>query len=305
MELMRNTPETLFPDLANAILHTAAYADVFDYPLTSIEIHRYLIRIRTTREVVEQVLQEGKLLSNTGGYYTLHGRESLVEIRSKRESIADRLWPQAISYGRIIASLPFVRMVAVTGSLAMNNVEGDQDIDYMIVTAPGWLWLARALVLAVSRWAAMRGVHLCPNYMVTERALAFPDQTIYTAHELAQMIPLFGMDVYERICRLNRWKDRFLPNAGGMPPAMPHITGKYHLPGLKSTLETALLLPPGAWLERWEMDRKIRQLGREQGKSLESCFAADYCKGHFHQHGKRTEQALRKRLSELNLEQLV
>ena len=299
---MVNTCKAQNPDLDNAILRTAAYADVFDYPLTTLEMHHYLMNFRASFEAVEQVLLEGKLLRFSAGYYTLPGREALAGVRQRRELTADPLWSQAVYYGGVIANLPFVRMVAVTGSLAMNNVESDPDIDYLIVTAPRWLWLTRALVLTVARRAAMRRVRICPNYLVTEEALVFPDQTLYTAHELKQMIPLFGMDVYARICSLNHWADRFLPNAEGLPPSAVRLTGQYPISGVKSWLEAALRFPPGLWLEQWEMKRKIYKLRREQGDSLESCFSSDYCKGHYHQHGQQTEQVLRERLLELHLE---
>ena len=163
-------------DLHDAILRTVAYEDVFDYALTSGEIHRLLSGIRTGPEIVENTLHDHSVLSFSDGYYTLPGREALVTIRRRRNQAADRLWLEAIRYGKIIASLPFVRMLAVTGSLAMNNVEGSADIDYLVVTAAGRLWTCRAMILAVARLAALRRIRLCPNYLITERALSFPDR---------------------------------------------------------------------------------------------------------------------------------
>jgi hypothetical protein len=300
---MNNSGSVFTLDLPNAILHTAAYADVFDYPLSSAEIHHYLTGVRASRDDVEQVLEKDGLLSRAGSWYTLPGREQLAAVRRHRQQIAARMWPQALGYGRLIAGLPFVRMLAVTGSLAMNNVENNPDIDYLVVTAAGRLWMVRAMVLAVARLAAVQGVRLCPNYLVTEQALAFEDQTLYAAHELAQMIPLSGMDIYRRIASLNRWKERLLPNAEGLPPGMlDRISLQDRRVRIKPALEAALLLPPGAWFERWEMGRKIRKLSYEQSASPESRFGADFCKGHKDRHAGRTEQILRQRLANLNLE---
>ncbi len=64
-----------FSELKNAILQTAAYADVFDYPLTSAEIHRYLTGVRTSREAVEQVLEEGSVLQARDGLLHASKRE--------------------------------------------------------------------------------------------------------------------------------------------------------------------------------------------------------------------------------------
>jgi hypothetical protein len=303
--VMDNPGSAFFLDLPTAILYTAAYADVFDYPLSSAEIQHYLTGVRASRDEVEQVLRGESLLSRTGIWYTLPGREHLAAVRQRREQIAARLWPQALGYGRLIAGLPFVRMVAVTGSLAMNNVENNPDIDYLVVTAGGRLWMVRAMVLAAARLAALKGVCLCPNYLVSEQALVFENHTLYTAHELAQMIPLFGMDVYQRISGLNRWKERLLPNAEGLPPTMDKILLRNKPVGMKPALEAALSLPPGTWFERWEMRRKMRMLSQEQSSSPESRFGADYCKGHKNRHAEHTEQVLRQRLANLHLEMPV
>ena len=63
---MDNPAPAFFLDLPNAILQTAAYADVFDYPLSSAEIHHYLTGVRASKEAVEQVLQKDGLLSRHG-----------------------------------------------------------------------------------------------------------------------------------------------------------------------------------------------------------------------------------------------
>jgi hypothetical protein len=288
-----------YPHLSNAILQTAAYADVFDYPLTSGEIHRYLIGLHAPREEVERFLQESRLLSWVEPYYSLPRRENLVETRRRREGIAAGLWPQAIGYGRLIARLPFVRMVAVTGALAVNNAEEGDDIDFLIVTEPGRLWFCRGLVLLVRRLAVLQGVALCPNYLVSLRTLKFYDRTLYTAHEVTQMVPLAGLDVYDMIRRQNSWVRRFLPNASS-PPVTPFTSSETISRTLgRPAWEAVLGTKPFSTVEHWEMNRKIRKLRCEQAASPESDFSADWCKGHLHRHQARTQAALAERLDRL------
>jgi hypothetical protein len=173
----------------------------------------------------------------------------------------------------------------------------------MVVTAAGRLWTCRALVLAVARLAALRRVRLCPNYLITERALSFPDRSLYSAHELVQMIPLFGMDIYNQIRNLNLWTERFLPNAEGVPSSRGGVVStKNPTCRMQSALEAGLFLPPGSWLERWEMDRKIQRLSHEQDENPEANFSMDVCKGHIHRHGLQTELSFRQRLKAMALE---
>ncbi|MCB0034452.1 MAG: hypothetical protein KDE51_10555, partial [Anaerolineales bacterium] len=152
---MSSAPATLAP-LEQAIWRTVAYVDLFDYPLTAAEIHRYLEGVAATRTEVETLLAQGALLGDhlaqTGIYFHLLGREESVAIRRQREAHSQELWSYARQYGRLFAQLPFVRMVAVTGSLAMNNVGDEADIDYFIVTENARLWLTDALVIPIVRW---------------------------------------------------------------------------------------------------------------------------------------------------------
>jgi hypothetical protein len=271
-----------------AAVQAVAYSDIFDYPLTAAELRRYLSGTPIAQADFECLLRHGPLvpehLSEIDGYYTLPGRESIVETRRQREANAARLWPRALHYGRLIAGLPFVRMVAVTGELAVNNVQPGSDIDYFIVTEPGRVWLARAMAIGVVHYAAKRGDIVCPNYLVSELALALDDRNLYTAHELAQMVPISGFVTYRRLRELNGWVADFLPNAAG-PPAVGYAAVRAERS--RAAGERALRTRAGARLERWEMERKIRKLTREHGVQAEASFTAQWCKGHVGGHESR------------------
>src|SRR5688572_17900941 len=241
--------------LSRAVLQTVAYADVFDYPLTALEIHRYLTGVYASVEAVGRALEEDHLVMRVGNYFVLPAREEIVSIRVQREARSRKLLPRAIQYGRILGALPYVRMVALTGSLAVLNVSNVVDFDYMLVTAPGRLWTARAFAIALNRFTRVGGHTLCPNLIISENILEWPVQDLYSARELCQMIPITGLDVYFRLMEANQWLRSFLPNAviGSGVSAVPH--GR--VSALQSLFEFPLRGKLGDSIEHWEMNRKI------------------------------------------------
>jgi hypothetical protein len=72
--------------------------------------------------------------------------------------------------------------------------------------------------------------------------------------------------------------------------------------GIQRALETVFRLPPANWFERWEMDRKIARLRREQAASSESYFSAEVCKGHIDKHRQKTESAIQEKLKQVALQ---
>jgi hypothetical protein len=282
-------------DLEWDILQTVAYADIFDYPMTHAEIHRYLIGREADMHSVNMAIARliGRYVADCGGYICLMGREHIVQTRLRRAEIAKRLWGYAEKYGRIVGRLPFVQMVAVTGSLAVDNTDKEGDIDLLIITAPGRLWLCRLLVIGIVKRGIRRdGITLCPNYFISTNALVITDQNPFTARELAQMVPIAGMAMYEQFRAMNNWSYAYFPNAITPPQRdiAPSSRGM-----LMRLAEWMLRTPLGAMLEAWEMRRKIKKL-TAGGVNRESEFTADMCKGHFDGHRARILSAYDQRL---------
>lgn len=296
-----------------AILKTVAYADVFDFPLTLSEISRYLIGVSASLNAVKTILQTGSLtrtlLDRESGYVFLASRKEILYARQRRSKVAAGKWPKAIHYGKMIARLPYVRMVAVTGALAVDNLDENGDLDYLIITSPRRLWMCRAMVITLVRWAALFGDVLCPNYFLSTRALAFDERNLYTAHELAQMVPISGWQTYRQIRSINQWSKTFLPNAEGSPLRAEKLitqnnNGTQGDDYIHSFTEKLLSGSAINWLEEWEMNRKIHKFTRAKTSHHEIAFGRDWCKGHFEGHAHRTLVAFEEKLSKLGIESL-
>jgi hypothetical protein len=273
--------------------------------MTLEEIHRYLVGVCVPMDKVIESLNSGKLIPqyivHKGNYYPLSGKEEIIDHRLKRARIADEKWNEAINYGTKLASFPFIRMVAVTGALALNNVEKDADIDYLIVTKPGRLWVSRALSILIVHLAKLSNIEICPNYFLSENSLQIHEVNLFTARELTQMVPIFGWEIYNKMMEINTWTRKFLPNASGLPLRgnLYPIESNPIIHQMKITSEAILQTSPGSWLESWEMKRKIKKLTRNSGDDGEYLFTTDVCKGHFHSHSSRTIVAFENRINQL------
>ncbi|MBN1921805.1 MAG: hypothetical protein JW892_11205 [Anaerolineae bacterium] len=280
--------------LEEAILYTLAYADVFSYPLRLDELQRYLVGFRASVAEVDAAARATPGIVEKDGYYLLHARGSIVALRMMREQVAAAMWPRALAYGKAIARLPFVRMVALTGALPVRNVNAGDDFDYLIVTAPGHVWLSRLLIIQlVVKPSARRGDEVCPNYILAENALTLAQHDLFHAHELAQMIPLYGLPVYERLRQANTWTEAFLPNAENLPVKTSHTPQPGRL--WRTVLEPALSVAAGTWLERREIARLQRKL-LPQGEHAEVQLSLECCKGHVGAHEHSTFEAFAARL---------
>lgn len=275
--------------LERAILETLAYSDVFEYPLNLNELYRYL-PVRVEIEQLSQALDSlNGLLGKQDGFYFLAGRERITETRKQRETHSQKLMYRALKYGRILGALPFIRMVALTGSLAVLNSTKDADFDYMLVAAPNRVWMARAFALLFNRVTRLFGYTLCPNLIVSENALAWFTHDLYSARELCQMIPIMGMDIYDRLMKVNEWTKEFLPNCShdlSREQSATRIATTF-----KSFMELPLRGKLGDRIERWEMNRKIARFSKQAGFGEETVFNADMCQGNFDHHKKATWKA--------------
>lgn len=299
-----NSPQSVVNDPASAVLATVGYADVFDMPIGLDRLHRFLVGARLGRDEVERVVDE---LVSTGrlgrrdDLVHLPGRADVLAICDERHARAETMWSQAETWGARIGRLPFVRMVAVTGGLAVDSVADHDDIDFFIVVRPGRLWLTRLMVIALGKIAERSDIELCPNFIVSDNAIEMEEESIYAARELAQMVVIVDGDACRDVRQRNEWMFELLPNATLDGDRSREQSVSVSLP--QRAAEAVLLLPIFDRLERWEMERKIAKLTTvrsrrpEVGAPDESSFSPDICKGHMVGNAAGIDVAWRERIT--------
>jgi hypothetical protein len=298
-----------FTPLEAAILRTVLYADVFNFPLTAAEIQHFLIHdAPTSLAAVETALRHSIPLTAClilqDGYIACADKSHLIALRREREAASARLWPLARQYGIWLGRLPFVRMVALTGALAVRNAAADtDDLDYMLVTAANRVWLARAFAILLVRLARQRGLVLCPNYVLAEDALEQARKDLFIAHEITQMIPLYGHLNYWQFRAANGWTNAVMPNAAAPfypePAPAEHALWTY----LKQILESVLAGSLGNWLERWEYRRKLARFASDmQTPHSAAVLDQSQVKGHFNDYGHLVLRQYHERLCAYGLD---
>jgi hypothetical protein len=300
LALAPQPPRTDLTPLERAILEALAYSDVFDYPLRLEELHRYLAVSASMKEL-KACINEFDQVGSMYGYYFLTGRSQIVSVRMRREHISRRAFERALQYGHLLGMLPFIRMVALTGSLAMRNCDETGDYDYMLVTKTGRVWLARAFALLLNRIARLFGETICPNLIISEKALQWTTRNLYTARELCQMVLIRGGDTIMNVRIANLWLIDYFPNYCCDRIRSDQKANKLFI-AIRWFLEFLFGSKLGDILESWEMNRKITRFTQQDGFGMETKFNADICQGNFDHHGSRTMGKYHQRLQQLDLD---
>jgi glycosyltransferase involved in cell wall biosynthesis len=211
------TAAPALPSLERAVLLAVLYSDLFEYPLTEAELRQALVGVAAGEAELAACLDrlEGAaFLARREGFVVWKGRERLVELRRERAAHSPPRWDEARRYARRLRRVPFVRMVAVCGSQAMENAPPGGDIDFFVITAPRRLWLVQVAAMLLRRLRGRGGVEICPNYFLAADSLPIAERNLYSAHEAVQVVPLWGRDAYLTFRRENGWVADFLPGFG-------------------------------------------------------------------------------------------
>jgi hypothetical protein len=148
-------------------------------------------------------------------------------VRLKRQKTSAAKLGSAAQFSRaLIRMVPFIRTIAVTGSVAYRSAEEWDDIDLFVVTARNRLWLSVLMALVLVRvWKLLRlrPSHLlsfCLSYVhdeqgFTEDSLRNKTNPLF-ARELLLAEPVVGRSQYRQLLEKNDWVGTLYSNSYGL-----------------------------------------------------------------------------------------
>lgn len=222
--------------MRNDIIKTIRYFSFFQYAPTLEEIWKFLPRkttVATLKKEIGGAIGQNLILEhkinpngkNKQGIYTVEEYSIKSAKHSvKKQRISEEKMKKTAHYIRILAFFPQVKLIGLSGSVAMMSAELKDDVDLFIITAEHNLWTGRCIAVLLAQFLGLRRKRgekkapdkICLNLIFDETDLEVPEfkKNEYVAHEILQMKPLINKDcIYERFLDANRWIFEMFPNA--------------------------------------------------------------------------------------------
>ena len=215
-------------NLEKAILKTLAFFDIFDYPLTLVEIYRWLYQPGRQYRLFEifQVLDSEDLsgrINYKNGFYFLAGRQNIIQTRLERYQVAERKFRIALRAAGWIRFIAFVKMIAVCNNAGYSNADDERDIDFFIIVKQGRLWWTRLVVtllltvLGLRRHGEKIIDRVCLSFYITDDRLnlehiALSQEDPYLVYWFGTLTPIYDKGKYQQFMAANAWLKNYLPD---------------------------------------------------------------------------------------------
>lgn len=218
--------------LQKSISSTIAYFQVFNYFLKVDELETYLhaANVFSKQEIINELLKEKRLINNYAIFLLEENQKTKKRkrLRQKKIKIQERKFVEsekkiilAKKITTILKLIPSIKLIAVSGNLAMMNADKSDDIDLFLIASSGTAWTTRLIasilliILGKKRMFNDKKVRnkICLNFILDEDNLCLIKKNLYSAHEIAQMKILFCKNkIYDKFLQENYWLKNHLAN---------------------------------------------------------------------------------------------
>jgi len=214
-------------ELEKEILKVIVYFDMFDYPLTLLEIKQYLA-IPSSYLQILQAIKNSEQICKSNGFYFLSNKKEIITTRQERYNLSFRKMKRALLVSKAFSFLPWIKMISVVNMIGAHNMRKDGDIDLFIITEPHKLWLTRLFCVGLLKLFRLRPTEknfentICLSFFTTDNNLDFqslllqqevdyPDR--YFTYWLANIYPIYNQqNTYQNLIKKNSWLQPALPN---------------------------------------------------------------------------------------------
>ena len=200
------------------IMRTLLYYDIFNHPLKEDELYTLLPFNSIPKSDIISLIKKCSLeaeneFASKNGYVYVKPKEETIGLRLEKERYSKKMWKIARLVTHIIKRFPFVRCILVTGSLSKNSSDKTADLDFMVITTPGRLWISRTLLMLFKKFFLLNSYkYFCVNYFISEDRLEIEEKNIFTATEIVYLKSTYNSELMYKFIVENSWVKEYFPN---------------------------------------------------------------------------------------------
>lgn len=204
--------------IKRSVLQVLAYYDMFQYPLSMKEIHAFMgVRcpFAELEKCIEDLLEDKKIFESNR-FYSVQNLDIISTKRIKENAAAEKQLKLAKKIACFLTWFPYIRGVAISGSLSKQVANEESDIDFFVITKENRLWIAKIffrLMIKLSSFIRL-DKWFCINYIIDETSLEVSEKNIFTATEIITLLPVYGLTSFDRFIEVNEWVYKYFPNHG-------------------------------------------------------------------------------------------
>ncbi len=276
--------------LKNRIISTLRFFDLQDYPLTLLELHKFLIAdlenlkprmdwqgelkesglAAESSEPIDSILacldNECRTeVQNYLGFYYLSGRKAIAVLRLQNYFYGIAREKLIKKYIGGLRHLPFIRSIALGGSQAMGLGKETSDIDMLIITDQKFLCLGRTLatmyfqILGKRRHGNKIANRFCLNHYLAGPKALNQIKNLYSAMEYGRLRPLVYPQITADFQENNTsWIKQCFPN---WQPVLDNIE---KISPVQKILESLFTNKFGSWVEKKLKDWQIPRIKKQK-----------------------------------------
>lgn len=249
-----------------AVLRAVTYASLFEFPLTPAEVRRSLVHCVLSETELMALYRCSRFLQGRvtyrQGVFVPAGSEAWIAMRATRESQSRAL---IAAHGRILhvlCAMPFVRLLAVSGSLAHLNASRDGDVDLFVITRGARVWSVTTAIVVIAKLMGCRKT-VCANFVVSDTDMVIAPQDEFSANQILHLRTIAGAEAYRKFLEENPFVRDTYRNFDPREKRPWPFTPSPWAARIKRVLEFALTIPskPIEWTCRigygWYLRRKL------------------------------------------------
>ncbi len=301
--------------LRSQIFSVLAFFDLFSYPLSKQEINNYILANSSSLEENLTTLITEKKIYCYNNFYTPQPQSNLIAERLKKDLLCQKYWQKINKIAPILASLPYVKMLAVCNNLALGTIDPESDIDLFIVTKKKRLFTTRFLItfwlhlLKMRRHGQKITGRFCLSFYVTDQKMDLSDfqispVDIYLAYWTRNIQPVIGEKTYFNFININQiWLKKYFTQTF-IPQTTHFYSPNKFIQNIKNIQEKILNTKAGdaieGLLKAWQTSRANKKKKKLSSSSTNIIITDDVLKFHNIDHRADFYQQWKEKIKEVS-----